>query len=71
MEEVRTQRQSIADRFRDMKVGSEITFPFDEYNASTIRSTPRSSLLMEMHKGMRWKINSDIERGCMVVTRIS
>ncbi len=62
-------RQTIADKFRSMAVGDSIEFPFAEYNASTIRSTPRSSLLLEMTKGMRWRVNTDIDKGCMVVTR--
>ncbi|MCM1075768.1 MAG: hypothetical protein NC411_00215 [Bacteroides sp.] len=69
--EAMTKRQTIADRFRALKVGESASFPFTEYNPSTIRSTPRSSLLIEMHEGYRWRCNTDVENGCMVVTRIS
>lgn len=69
--EQKSQRQRIAEMFRDMKVGDVVQFPFSDYNPSTIRSTPGSSLLKEMSEGMKWRTRANMMDKCIDVTRIS
>ncbi|MCM1142783.1 MAG: hypothetical protein NC453_29795 [Muribaculum sp.] len=67
----KSQRQFIAERFRKMKVGEVIHFPFSEYNPSTIRSTPASSLLKEVSEGYKWRTKANITDKCIDVIRVS
>lgn len=69
--EGKSQREYLADKFRRMKVGEVMHFPVSEYNASTIRSTPGSSLLKEQMEGWKWRTKTNRELKCIDVIRIS
>ncbi|MBJ2189113.1 MAG: hypothetical protein JFR41_10885 [Muribaculaceae bacterium] len=69
--EKKSQRQYIADKFRNMKVGEVIQFPLSEYNPSTIRSMPAASLLKEVSEGCKWRTRANIPEKCIDVIRVS
>ncbi len=69
--EQKSQRQFIAEQFRNMKVGDVIQFPLSDYNPSTIRATPSSSLLKEMSEGWKWRTRANLPNKSIDVMRIS
>lgn len=70
MRKTKHKRGEIVRRFREMKVGETIFFPFDEFDSPTIRSTPTASLYREMAEGKRWTVKTDIFGKRMAVTRL-